>query len=362
MVTSAEFDEVLVPVDYQKDVLMRTFDSLIGFNKKNKKGKFMKAIKEEWVYDPVLKKSVFKDRDAERRETQAKKDNGTYKVVDLDAKKSKPKAEKTSAEEKADKIKKAEGKELYSGNLVNKKGKTIAQVEKEARERARVPRAIRKEIPEPGDTHYTCEEMGKLIWKHSAAARQKYVSNLAIQEKLAENEALRKKWDEKLISKFGHKPEDQVKKTRSTTPKTAISKVELEDDPYKIADWFWDKKDTNDFKIMFPDVGSYSTLFRTIKNDARGIKFFAKLMRDRGYRKTPDKPFVAKATLIKKKPEAAKDFEELGEAAVGFDDALEVLRGPIKKVQKAYKEADQRIGIGINWAMEELFGSGWERI
>ena len=36
MVTTAEFDKVLVPVDYQNNVLMRTFDTLVGFNKKNK--------------------------------------------------------------------------------------------------------------------------------------------------------------------------------------------------------------------------------------------------------------------------------------------------------------------------------------
>ena len=361
MVTSAEFDNVLVPVDYQKDVLVRTFDSLIGFNKKNKKGKFMKAIKEEWVWDPAAKKSVFKDREAERRATKAKIDNGTYKVVSLDAKK-KPKVEKTDSEKKTEIKKKAEGKELYAGTLVNKKGKTLEQIEKEAREKIRVPRAIRKEIVEPGDTHYTCQELAKKFYTHSAAVREKFASELDLLNRLLVDEKLRKKLDEKRINKYGHKTDEEMRKSRkASAPK---EKIELEKDPSKITDWFWAKKDEPDFKVLFPGVTSRYMLSKAIENDERGIKFFAKIMKDRGYRLTPDKPFVAKATLIKKKGDAACDWEKEGEAArgYGFNDAVEVLRGPIERVKKAYKDSDQRIGIGINWAMEELFGSGWEKI
>ena len=172
-----------------------------------------------------------------------------------------------------------------------------------------------------------------------------------IWDKLLENEALRKKWDEKLINKFGHKPEDQVKKVRK--PKTAAEKVELETDLEKITDWFWDKRNTSSFKILFPDVADRALLYRLIKNDDRGIKWFAKLMAKNGYRKQAEKPFEKKVVLIKK---------EKPEAAWSFDDAVKTLKPAIKRVQKAYEDADQRIGVGINWTMEELFGTGWERI
>jgi len=63
--------------------------------------------------------------------------------------------------------------------------------------------------------------------------------------------------------------------------------------------------------------------------------------------------------MVEKKKELKED--ELDEGR-DYETALDTLKGPIRRVQKAYKNADQRIAIGINWAMEELFGSGWERI
>lgn len=324
MVTSAEFDEVLVPVDYQKDVLMRTFDSLIGFNKKNKKGKFMPAIKEEWVYDPVTKKSVFRDREAERKAFNEKKEKGAYKIVNLDAKKSKPavtaatKKEKTAEE-------KAKGKELYQGHLLNKVGKTNAQIEKEVRDRNASHRAIRKERVEPGDTHYTCKEIADYVYTHSPKARAKWLSNVHMWDDLIANEKLRKFLDEKMIAKLGHKAEDEQKSAKRTPSETKakvaakIEKAKLETDIHKIADWFWDKRNTKDFKIIFPDTDDYGTMFRLIQNDDRGKEWYAKIMYKNGYVKPTEKPFKAKAVIVKKKGDAACDWEKEGEAAKEFE-------------------------------------------
>lgn len=353
MVTSAEFDKVLVPVDYQNNVLMRTFDTLIGFNKKNKKGKLMKAIKEEWENGKwVDKTAAQKEAEARHKAIQNKIDSGAMKVVNLDASKAK-KEKKTTTEKKTAAEKKVEDKKLYTGTLLNKVGKTQGQIAKELRDKISAPRTIKKEIVEPGDTHYTVQEIADYVWKHSPNARAKFASDMALRDKLLVNEKLRKKLDEKIIAKIGHKPE---KKTRNSTPSAKKEKIQLETDLYKIADWFWEKRKEDDFKKLFPGVGSYAVLFRTIKNDDRGPKFFAELMRDRGYRKEGEKPFASKVTVIKKeKPEAAKSWPT-------FEDAIKVLKAPIKRVQDAYKDADQRIGIGINWTMEELFGTGWEKI
>ena len=310
MVTSAEFDKVLVPVDYQKDVLFRTFDSLIGFNKKNKKGKFMKAIKEEWENGKwVAKTTEQKKAEAMHKAIQDKIDSGAMKVVSLDAKK----------EKKAPAKKKAEEKKLYTGSLLNKVGKTLGQIEKEAKENAATPRAIRVEVKEPGDTHYTVDEIVEYAWKRSPKIREKFQSDIIFKEQLLKNQKLRKLLDEKMIAKIGHKPEKKTRK--AATPAEKKEKIELESDLYKIADWFWDKKNTNSFKILFPDVDSYAVLFRTIKNDDRGPKFFAKIMKNNGYRKEAEKPFVSKVTVVKK-GQAACDFEKEGEAAVKNSDAV----------------------------------------
>lgn len=348
MVTSSEFDKVLVPVDYQKDVLVRTFDTLIGFNKKNKKGKFMKAIKEEYRWDPVLGKSVFVDREKENDE----KTKG-YKRVNLDQKISKPtvtaaeKKEKTAEEKKAD-------KELYTGTLLNKVGKTKAQIDKELNDKIKTRRVARP-IETPDDTDYTVEELADFFWKFkNIRENPKYGgSPIALKQYLAKNEKARKKADEIMISKVGHSDKKKPKKKDPAEKKTS---VKLENSVDKITDWFWAHKSDPSFKTLFDNTDSRVTLARMIKNDPRGLKFFAKIMKDAGYVPSEEKPNTLRATLIKhSKPEAARNW-------ANYDDAVEVLKAPIKRVQKAYREADQRIGIGINWAMEELFGSGWERI
>ena len=50
------------------------------------------------------------------------------------------------------------------------------------------------------------------------------------------------------------------------------------------------------------------------------------------------------------------------EVPADFDNNIEVHLNAVKRVQKAYKNADQRVALGINWAMKELFGNGWEKI
>lgn len=321
MVTSAEFDEVLVPVDYQKDVLMRTFDTLVGFNKKNKKGKIMKAIKEEWTYDPKTRKQVYIDRQKINDEKTAH-----YKRINLDQKMSKPSVtaatkKKKTAEEKA------EGKELYKGYLLNKVGKTLDQIEKDAKEKVRTSRVIRGEIKEPGDTHYTIQELAEKIWPISQKVRERHNgSMIAFKQTLAKDENYRKKADEFAIKKFGHKTEEEMKASKKPATEAKakkaekIDKAKLETDIHRIADWFWDRRNANSFKIIFPDVDDYSTMFRIIQNDDRGKDWYAKIMFRNGYIKPVEKPFNAKAVIIKKKGDAACDWEKDGEAAKDYDD------------------------------------------
>ena len=304
MVTSAEFDKVLVPVDYQNNVLMRTFDTLVGFNKKNKKGKFMKSIKEEWENGKWVEKTTAqKEAEARHKALQGKIDNGSIKVIDLDKNKSgKP---SKSAE------KKAAEKEVYKGTLLNKVGKTEGQIAKELRNKVASPRSVKAEaIVDPGDTNYTIKEIAEYVFNHSEKARMKFTSSHALEQKLANNEKLRKSLDEKMIAKIGHPEEKKTRTPRQKKEVTIKEKIELESDPDKITDWFWAKKDQNSFKILFPDITDRRTLYRTIINDDRGLKFFAKIMKNNGYKKEAEKPFVSKVTVIKKeKPEAAKDFE-----------------------------------------------------
>lgn len=320
MVTSAEFDKVLVPVDYQKDVLFRTFDTLIGFNKKNKKGKFMKAIKEEWTYDPKTGKQVFVDRQKASDEKTAH-----FKRVNLDQKMSKPSV--TAAEKKTKTAEeKTKGKELYQGHLLNKVGKTLDQIEKDAKEKVKVTKAIKGEIKEPGDTHYTITELAEKIWPISPKTRERHSGSIiAFKQALSKDEGYRKRADEFLIKKIGHKTEEEMKTAKKSASETKakkaekIDKAKLETDIHKIADWFWDRKDTKDFKVIFPDATSYPKLFRMIQNDDRGPEWFAKIMFRNGYLKDVEKPFVRKAVLIKK-GDAACDWEKEGEAAVDFDE------------------------------------------
>lgn len=321
MVTSAEFDKVLVPVDYQKDVYFRTFDSLAGFNKKNKKGKFMKAIKEEWTYDPKTGKQVYVDRQKANDEKTAH-----YKRINLDQKMTKPSVTAASKKKKTAE-EKAKGKELYKGYLLNKVGKTLDQIEREANEKARVSRVIKGNIEEPGDTHYTIQELAEKIWPISQKVRERHNGSMvAFKQALAKDEGYRKRADEFLIKKIGHKSEEEMKSAKKPAAETAAKKAEkiekgkLETDLHRIADWFWDKKGTKDFKIIFPDVDDYSTMFRIIQNDDRGTKWYAKIMFRNGYVKPAEKPFDKKAVLVKKKSEAACDFEKEGEAAKDYDD------------------------------------------
>lgn len=67
-----------------------------------------------------------------------------------------------------------------------------------------------------------------------------------------------------------------------------------------------------------------------------------------------DKKLDVKIMVEKKKIDEGLNEEK--------NEIIKVSKSAIKNVQKAYKDADQRIAIGINWTMEELFGSGWERI
>ena len=353
MVTSAEFDEVLVPVDYQKDVLVRTFDTLIGFNKKNKKGKFMPAIKEEWVYDPVTKKSVFRDREAERKAFNEKKEKGAYKIVNLDAKKSKPAVTAATKKEKTPE-EKAKGKELYKGYLLNKVGKTNAQIEKEIKDRNATPRGLKKERIEPGDTHYTCKEIADYVYNHSSKARQKWLSNLHLWDDLIANEKLRKFLDEKMIAKLGHKTEEEMKKSRKAVgDKKPKEKADLETDVSKIAEWFWKNRKDKSFKVLFPDVDSLATLSRMIRNDDRGTKFFAKIMKDHGYMKTVEKPFEKKAVIIKKHGDAACDWEREGEAAVDFDNNTNQEQQGINKAEKY--NSTQKFNVDDNTTKKVLY-------
>ena len=60
-----------------------------------------------------------------------------------------------------------------------------------------------------------------------------------------------------------------------------------------------------------------------IKNDDRGLKYFANIMKLAGYKKTEEeKPAERKVILVKKAaaPEAACDFEREGEAAKEFEE------------------------------------------
>ena len=367
MVTSGEFDKVLVPVDYQKDVLMRTFDSLIGFNKKNKKGKFMKAIKEEYRWDPVLGKPVFVDREKEVRE----KSKG-YKVIKLD----KPKKEKNNdikvkrtantvdvsePEKKETKKTAKKVEEVIKSTLVNKNGKTLKGLERERKESSKLPsyddfyrnikqfnpnfpkdhiinkgavtreEAIRKahEMEREAraeaemfknfveDTHYTVDEIVDYAWKHSKKTREKFLSDRDFRKALIKKKALRDLYDNRMIEVLGHKPEDAKKKVskeakvqKAVAKEKAIKeKAELETDINKIADWFWAHKADPSYRSLFDNTNSKYTLARLIKNDDRGLKFFAKIMRDHGYKKAEEKPAEKKVVLIKK-GQGARGFEE----------------------------------------------------
>lgn len=315
MVTSSEFDKVLVPVDYQNNVIFRTFDNLIGFNKKNKKGKFMKAIKEEWENGKWVEKTTAqKEAEARQKAIQDKINSGAIKIVNLDRKK---KAEpKTDAEKKAAE-KKAKESELYKGHLINKIGKTQAQIKKELNDK--ITGKIKKEFEEPGDTHYTVKEIAEIVFPRSQKTRELYISPEAFMSALLKDEALRKSWDEKVIKAKGHKPD---KKTRKVATKVEKAKAaELETDINKIAEWFWNNRADKSFKtVLGDDVRSYAQTFRRIKNDERGLKYFAQLMQAAGYKKEAEKPFVSKVTVIKKeKPEAAKDFEQEGRSDAVWD-------------------------------------------
>ena len=313
MVTSQQFDEVLVPVDYQDNVIMRTFNMLTGgFNKKNKKGKFMKAIKEEWENGKWVEKTTAQKEAEERhKKFQDKVKSGEIKVINLDKKK---KTSTTASEAKAEAKKKSV--ELYKGYLLNKVGKTLGEIEKERK--AKISGKVKEEIEEPGDTQYTTKEIAEIVFPRSKKVRELYLSTNSFRDALLKDEALRKEWDEKVIKAKGSKPE---KKTR--TVKTAVQKVkevELETDLTKIATWFWNHKDDKSFKSVFGnDVKSYQQLFRRIKNDDRGLKYFAELMKMAGYKKEKETPAVTKVTLIKKNPEAACDWEKEGEAAKEFE-------------------------------------------
>ncbi len=318
MVTSSEFDEVLVPVDYQNNVLMRTFDTLIGFNKKNKKGKFMKAIKEEWENGHWVEKTEAQKRsEARSKEIQDKIKNGTIKVINLDAKKSKSKPAVTATAKKQKTAEeKAKENELYKGHLINKVGKTNAQIQKELRDR--INGKVRDEFKEPGDTHYTIKELVSIVYPRSEKTRKAFPSEKTFRDALLADEALRKSWDEKVIKVKGHKPE---KKTRKVTTAAEKAKAaELETDIYKITDWFWNnRKDRTFIETLGNDVKSWQQTFRRIKNDERGLKYFANLMDLAGYKKEKEKPFVSKVTVIKKKNDAPAESEKEGEAAKDFE-------------------------------------------
>lgn len=304
MVTSSEFDKVLVPVDYQNNVLMRTFDNLIGFNKKNKKGKFMKAIKEEWENGKWVEKTTAqKEAEARHKAIQDKLNSGVMKIVSLDKKK---KTEpKTTAE------KKATEKKIYTGTLINKIGKTEAQIRKDLNDK--ISGKTKSKEKEPNDTHYTIDEIVDYAYAHSKSIREKFASDIAFKQALIKNEKLRKKLDEKIIAKIGHKLEKKTRKVATKAEKA--EKDELEKDIYKIADWFWSHKNDKSFKTTLGnDVKSWQQTFRLIKNDERGLDYFAKLMQAAGYKKAEEKPFSSKVTIIKKQqPEAAKDFENVND-------------------------------------------------
>lgn len=292
MVTSQEFDQVLVPVDYQDNVIMRTFNMLTGFNKK-KKGKFMKALKEEWIVKDG--KPVFVDRHKEFEEKTA----NMKKVVLPTRGSKKATAEKAVAPKTTSKEKKEP--KPYEGYLLNK---------------------IREEKLKnfKDDTDYTVKKMVEYFWK-SSKIRERYKTVKEFEDALKSSENLRKKANAKMIEKFGV-PE---KKTRAV--KTAIEKAaaaELETDAAKIIDWFWEHKNDSTYKTLFGNIRSKYALDRMIRNDDRGLKYFANIMKLAGYKKAKeeDKPADKKVVLIKKAaaPEAACDFEREGEAAKEFEE------------------------------------------
>lgn len=348
MVTSAEFDEVLVPNDWQNNVLMRTFDSLVGFNKKKKKkGKSMKSIKEEWENGRWVKKtSEQRKAEAFHKAVQDKINSGDMKVVSLDKKK-KATVDKEGKIVTSDKPKKED--KVYTGHLINKVGKTESQIKKELS--SRNSSKIKKTFEEPGDTHYTIKEIAEIVFPRSAKVREAFPSPEAFKDALIRDEKLRQKWDEKVINYKGHKEE---KKGHKTTKAEKAKNAELETDLNKIANWFWNHKDDKSFKVVLGgDVKTYTQTVRRIKNDERGLKYYAKLMQAAGYKKEEEKPFNAKPTIIKK-----------GQAAVkwDYDSAVYTLTPAIRRVQEEYKNADKDCAIGMNWAMEELFGMDWKEI
>ncbi len=65
---------------------------------------------------------------------------------------------------------------------------------------------------------------------------------------------------------------------------------------------------------------------------------------------------MSMARLVKHESKLRKD------APADYDNNVEVHLNAIKRVQRAYKSANQKVALGIDWAMKELFGNNWEKI
>lgn len=265
MVTSDNFD--IYPV-CKTDVLTRTFDDLVGFTQKNKKRKFMKAIKEEW--DPVKgfidPREIKKQKEAKEAEFQKKLANGSIKVINLDRKK---KSTSATAKKVADKKEDPE----YKGTLINKAGKKQSQIDADLKARLSPSKAEKKEIFKD-DTDYTVKEIVEYAWKHSAKIREKFGgSPKAFEDEVKSNEKFRKTLNNKMIEKIGSKEVKSVK-TRKKVDEG------LETDVYKIADYFFSRK--REFRTLLDGIPDIKVFRRMLAKDPDEAKKFARIMKNKG--------------------------------------------------------------------------------
>ena len=211
MTTSKNFDTQPKAIDFP---YFRTFDELIGFNKKNKKRRFDKVLKEEWEIDPETGKGYF----VSPAEAKAKK--------------------------------KAASDSMF-------KGKHVRDLDKEP---------LRAK-PFKNDTFFTVNEIAKYCWEHSSELKGRYEEKKDFIADLKKNKKLRDLCNFKMIQKLG--------KNKAALETKVTEKIELEKDPYKIADYFFNHPT---YKKWFSDLKSVKDLRRMIIKDPKQGEKLALIM------------------------------------------------------------------------------------
>ena len=192
MTTSKNFDTQPKMVEFP---YFKTFDSLIGFNKRNKKAKFDPALKEEWEIGP----------------------DGKGHFVN-------------PSEAKAKKLARAEAMA---------KGKTIRNLDKEPM-RAK---------PFKNDTFFTVSEIAKYCWEHAPSLHGKFTDRKQFLAKLKEDKAYREHCNAKMIAKLGkNKAALEPKKVELEKDPVKIADYFIAHPKFR--EWFKDVKSPTDFRRM----------------------------------------------------------------------------------------------------------------